>query len=698
MSSLKNTYRRTLSAARKVGEAFRKATKALRGREGLEEKLSQLDPDAIPEDANKHHPGYVGAILEFAAQHTRATDGSGNPDDAKEVDRKDVRAFATHFINKRPEYSRSKNGIAATQMEGWLIKTSGHLFERFVETVLEKGNKYLAIFEGKLNSEEVRKMRAGIAGFTTFERLIEAGEHNGEETFEFTILDCTATGSAKDKKEPELQTDKPSGEKNGDAKLPGVRQSMESLLPDSRDEYDAVCEQGGLSRAALCVVAGDDIFETQVSVDEGVCVKDPNGITWISEEGQTWTPDVESLDEAYVGYDKAPQRPRNYRLAGERGDGEPALGSCATCRYYREKNDEDFYCTLYAYGVGPEMTCDLWEARQEGLSEDVEDGVDEEVCAVSSDYSVWGVAREGGQTFVSVRGDAWVVPHSYDEVREGIVAIGEMYEDLPAERDLMVEAYLRDYASECGAPCAVPMLLEGRSDYTEERDALIEENNRERREALGEDDDREALLEQAGESVDEQYPDVEQGCEQWHQLRMGIFGSLSRELIERQKETPVLGFDSEEKPARKGAFKVSSKALRMFMKEMPDFKGPQDVMFKRTRKAIASIPREDLPKFFGLNGDDASAIPDAQDVVARQPKKAFQIFLRRLARVYPKLHSYLQEVPSNASLIFFLVISRLSGEQMALQIFKRYFTTDSDHPGSAMRNEAADDEDGGKKA
>jgi len=697
MSSLKKTYQRTLFAARKIGESFRKATKALRGREGLEEKLFQLDPDAIPEDENKHHPGYVGAILEFAAQHTHATDGSGNPDDAKEVDRKDVRAFATHFINKRPEYSRSKNGVAATQMEGWIIKSSGHLFERFVETVLEKGNKYLAIFEGKINSEEVRKMRAGIAGFTTFEKLIEAGEHNGEETFEFTILDCTATGSAKEQKDPELQTDKPSGENSGDVKLPGVKQSMESLLPDSRDEYDAVCEQGGLSRAALCVVAGDDIFETLVSVDDGACVKDPNGITWVSEDERTWMPEVESLDEAYVEYDKAPQRPRNYRIVG---DGETAHGACAMCRYYRAKHGDDYYCTLYAYGVGPEMTCDSWEARQEGLSEGVEDAVDEEAQAVSSDYGAWGVVHEDGQTVVSVRDAAWVVPHPYDEVLEGIAALGEMYEELPAERDLMVESYLRDYAAECGVPCARPTLIEGETEHTDERDTLIEENNSERLEALDERDERDALLERAGEMVDEQYPDVEQGSEHWHQLRMGVFGSLSRELIERQKETPTLGFDREEKPARKGAFKVSGKALRMFKREMPDFKGPQDAVFKRTRKAIASIPREALPKFFGLNADDASAIPDAQDVVSRQPKRAFQIFLRNLARVYPKLHSYLQEVPSNASLMFFLVLSRLSGEQMALQIFKRYFTTESDHPGAASRRayEAADEEGDGKKA
>jgi hypothetical protein len=690
MSSLKTVYQRTLAASRKIGEAFRSATKSFKGREGLSEKLSQLDPDDLPEDQHKHHPGFVGAILEFAASHQRPSDGSGaSPDDKKEVDRADVRAFATHFINKRPEYSRTKNGVAAAQMEGWLIKSSGHLFERFVETVLEKGNKYIAIFEGKLNKEEVRRFRAGIAGFTTFEHLIEAGEHNGEETFEFTILDCTATGQAAAKaKEPELKRgDANDGEKNGDAKLPGVKQSMESLLPTSRDEYDAVCEQGGLSGAALCVVAGDDIFETQVDIADGSRVQDPNGVVWLSEDGQTWVPDAETVEEAYVVPDQS-QRPRNYRLVG---DGEPARGACATCRYYRE-NDEDYFCELYEYGVGSEMTCDSWEARQEGLAEDEQDDATHEV--VLSDYGAWGVVQEDEHTIVSVRESAWMVPHPYDEVIEGIVALGEMYEEMPAERDLMVEAYLRDYASECGVLCAVPEVVEAATGYVEERDALVEDNNQERLAEVSEDD-RDELLEHAGELVDEQYPDVEQGGEQWHQLRMGVFGSLSRELVERQKTDPALGSGKHDgdAPGRMGAFKVSSRALRLFS-QIPDFKGPQDTLFKRGKNIITDIPRTDLPKFFGLNGGDAGDIPDAQDIVARQPKKAFQIFLRRVARVHPKLHMYMQKVPSNVPIIFHMIVTQLSGEMMANLIFKRYFATDSSHPEAVKReggrNKAAD--------
>jgi len=688
MSSSKITkYARTLAASRTIGEAFRSATKTYGGCGGWTERLLQLDPDDLPEAVNRHHPGYVGAILEFAAQHQRPTDGSGNPDDAKEVDRRDARAYATHFLNKRPEYSRNKNGVAASQMEGWLIKSSGHLFERFVETVLESGTRFLAIFEGKLNGEEVRKMRAGISEFTTFETLIEAGTHNGEETFEFTIFDCTASGAAAAKREPELKTHEPDG---ADAKLPGVRQSMESLLPTARDEYDAVTEQGGLSRNALLVVAGDDIFETLVKVRNVQRVLDANDVTWISEGGQMWLPDAASLDEAYD--EKPSQRPRNYRIVG---DAEPARGACATCRYYRERQDEDYYCELYAYGVGPEMTCDSWEARQEGLSEDD----DAEAQSVRSDYGAWSVVYENDQTIISVHESAWLVPHPFDEVVETIATIGGMYDELPAERDLVVEAYLKDYAEECGVSCAVPALVEDVGVYTDERDTLIESNNQERlADAIadnGDEDDREALLEHAGELVTEQYPDVEEGSEPWHQLRMGVFGSLFREMSERQKTDPALGSGKHDgdAPGRLGAFKVSSRALRLFS-QIPDFKGPQDTLFKRGKNLITDIPREDLPKFFGLNGGDASAIPDAQDVVARQPKKAFQIFMRRVARVHPKLHAYMQKVPSNAPIIFHMIVTQLSGEMMANQIFKRYFATDSSHPEAVMRekgrNKAAD--------
>lgn len=694
--SSRTEYRRTLSASRTIGEAFRAATKTYRGCEGLAERLFQLDLDDLPEDERKHHTSYVGAILEFATQHTRATDGSGNPDDQKEVDRRDPRAFAMHFLNKRPEYSRNANGVAAVQMESWIIQSSGHLFERFVETVLESGDRFLTIFEGKLNSEEVRKMRFGVSEFTSLKPLIEAGEFNGEETFEFTIFDCKATGT-KPTAEPELRTTEPPiGDKRRDGvKLPGVRNSMESLLPSSREEYDAVYEQGGLSRTALEVVAGDDIFETLVEVEGGQRVQDPNGVTWTSEDGATWTPDVDSLDEAYDEYDKPSQVPRNYRKVTPE---DP--GSCANCRFFRNGD----YCTLYSYPVGADWMCDLWAARDAGLREDAPDesdelDTDEQDAAVRSDYGAWGVVQEGGQTVVVVRESAWLVPHPFDEVVEGISALGEMYGKLPAERDLMVEAYLVDYAGECGAPCAVPEAVEDMESSVEERDLLIDENNAARLEEDPPEDDRNALLERAGELVDEDYPDVEQGGEQWHQLRMGVFGSLSRELAERQKTTPTLAFDREEKPSRAGAFKVSGKALRLWKAEVPGFE-LKDTMFKRVREVVAAIPRTDLPKLFGVNADDASAIPDAQDVVAGQPRRAFQMFLRKVKRVHPKIHGYLQKVPSNASIIFHMVVSRLSGEDMANQIFRRFFSTESDHPAAAMaeaKHKDGDDEGGDAK-
>jgi hypothetical protein len=315
---------------------------------------------------------------------------------------------------------------------------------------------------------------------------------------------------------------------------------------------------------------------------------------------------------------------------------------------------------------------------------------------VRSDYGAWSVLQEGDSTIITVGESAWIVPHPHGEVVEGIAALGEMYEELPAERDLTVEAYLVDYASECGAPCALPEAVADMEPSIEERDALIEENNRERLEET--DDGRDGLLERAGELVSEQYPDVEEGSEHWHTLRMGVFGSLSRELVERQKTTPHLAFDYEEAPARRGGFKVSSKALKLYRQEIPGFKGPADTMFKRVRGVVDAIPRTDLPRLFGITADSAAAIPDAQDVVARQPRRAFQTFLRKIKSVSPKLHGYMQKLGGtlNASIIFHMLVTRLSGEEMANMIFRRYFASQSDHPGAVMARNEADDEGNGK--
>jgi len=136
-------------------------------------------------------------------------------------------------------------------------------------------------------------------------------------------------------------------------------------------------------------------------------------------------------------------------------------------------------------------------------------------------------------------------------------------------------------------------------------------------------------------------------------------------LNERQKRAAT---GSGGKRSRLGSFKVDAPLLKMMKDEGGH--GPEMLLFKKTRDAIEAAPREELPAIFG-----ADNIPDAQDVIARAPRKAFQMFLRNASKVHPKMGSYLRAVPDNAALVFYGIMLRISGRMMADEIFNRYFTS-----------------------
>jgi hypothetical protein len=144
-------------------------------------------------------------------------------------------------------------------------------------------------------------------------------------------------------------------------------------------------------------------------------------------------------------------------------------------------------------------------------------------------------------------------------------------------------------------------------------------------------------------------------------------------LAEGQRKTPAMAFGDEEHSARQGAFKVSSYAKRLWAKEGHDI---HSNLFKKEIKIMQNIPREDIPKLFGKDN-----MADAQDVLAGKPRKAFQMFLRKLGSVSPRAKKMVQYKSELASMYFYIVMVRVSGEMMARQIFKRYFETETDHPG-----------------
>lgn len=155
-------------------------------------------------------------------------------------------------------------------------------------------------------------------------------------------------------------------------------------------------------------------------------------------------------------------------------------------------------------------------------------------------------------------------------------------------------------------------------------------------------------------------------------------------IQERQKSTPTLAFGHEEKPTRKGAFKVSSKVLKLWKDEVGK-DTPHLLLFNRVRDAIEAIPRNDLPKAWGKDN-----IPDTQDFIAGKPKLAFQTWMRNVKKVSPKMQKYIQAVAENVPLVYYGFMSRISGKDMADIIFKRHFETKSGHAGELKRKKKFD--------
>jgi hypothetical protein len=154
------------------------------------------------------------------------------------------------------------------------------------------------------------------------------------------------------------------------------------------------------------------------------------------------------------------------------------------------------------------------------------------------------------------------------------------------------------------------------------------------------------------------------------------------------KATPALAFGHEEKPMRRGGFKVSSKVLRMWKDHEELGNNPAAHVFKEERARFEATPREDLPKLFGIISGGASAIPDAQDVLARNPKAAFQGWLQNLAKVDPRAANVVRAKPQYAAMYFHVHMERLSGKDMADGVFQRLFETESGHPAQMKTKKA----------
>jgi hypothetical protein len=176
----------------------------------------------------------------------------------------------------------------------------------------------------------------------------------------------------------------------------------------------------------------------------------------------------------------------------------------------------------------------------------------------------------------------------------------------------------------------------------------------------------------------------------WRGEEDEVFYDVEYVLSERKKKAPTLAHSwDKEKPTRPGAFKVSSKFLRFWKDEMGTG-GPSKLMFKKVQDRIAHIPRADLPKIWKLDN-----MADTQDLISGKPKKAFQMWLRNIGRIDPKMKGYISRVSENVPLVYYGYMARVVGNDMADIIFKRYFATESGHPGELKKKRAPKKEERG---
>lgn len=148
-------------------------------------------------------------------------------------------------------------------------------------------------------------------------------------------------------------------------------------------------------------------------------------------------------------------------------------------------------------------------------------------------------------------------------------------------------------------------------------------------------------------------------------------------IEEAQRVDAALAFPGEDDTTKPGSFKISSKALSLFKRELGDGWQPEQALFTRQRQVITDLSREELAELFG-----AERIDLAQDAIAGNPRKAFNKWLMMSAKVSPKLGKLVRAAPDNAALLFYLTVVRVSGRDMADIILKRYFETESNHIGA----------------
>lgn len=159
--------------------------------------------------------------------------------------------------------------------------------------------------------------------------------------------------------------------------------------------------------------------------------------------------------------------------------------------------------------------------------------------------------------------------------------------------------------------------------------------------------------------------------------RQGAKWSPEDRLVgEARMAAAGLAFPDEEQ-ARRASFKISSNMVNMMVKA-GHFKGPTDALFTKVKNLVSAVPRDRLPAMWGITDDPH--LDKTQDFIAMRPREAFKAWMRNVAKASPALAGRLRVAPDNASMLYLVAVTRVSGEDMAMVLFRRYFATKSDHP------------------
>lgn len=407
------------------------------------------------ESSHGHSLTYVAWVLETA----QLASGGGS-----------AREFAQTFLERPHDYSKTKAGISAIMLEVWLSRRGQALFRKFVETVVDGQDTFLAVFEGQLSQIEFDRMKLQTEEFVAdYKPLVLAGQRNQDNMVsDLTILEVTAAKSlTKDSLPNQDSTETRPGAPGTPEPRDDERKRENSLRPESRQDYERVIAEGGLSTAALPVVFGPDLRTVSASV-LGLSFVDQNGVAWKRHTHGSWVPDM----SAHVVESGGPP--------GLRKASKGSWQSCQTCAFYDySATGKSGQCSQFGGDVATTQICDAWDGRETGaesvapivnivIGEDAdppavptrepetlpyevtEAGVTRSLCG---SWALFESPVAGGpsRTVIVAESAAWALDVPLERVVETVQQLSACYPDAAAwHRDRCVEHALAEWARDEG--------------------------------------------------------------------------------------------------------------------------------------------------------------------------------------------------------------------------------------------------------